>query len=309
MSEITLSETNITEFKLFMLAPSLSHEVELQVLNYCQTQDWLSIETATVKLDQRCSAVSLKIGAVDIIAAKAKFKALAQTLEIDLVLLPNSELTIERKLAVFDMDSTLIQVEVIDELAKRAGVGEQVITITAAAMRGELDFNQSFKQRLGLLKGLSDSVLADIAENLPMMEGMEKLIAGLQQRGYKTAILSGGFNYFAEFLQQKYGFDYSYSNTLEVESGKVTGKVVGEIVNGERKVQHLQNIAKTEGFDLSQTIAVGDGANDLPMLAAAGLGVAFHAKPLVRAQAQHSISHLGLDALLYLIDTDSSSGL
>jgi phosphoserine phosphatase len=287
-------------YKLFILAETVNDQHVQAVSEFCKQQGLEIIQTADY-VSSQCVCLALSIEFNDIEAVRSVLKEQAARLDLDLVLLEEQELQRSRKLAVFDMDSTLIEVEVIDELAKKAGVGEQVMSITAAAMRGELDFNQSFEQRLGLLEGLSESVLAQIAEALPIMAGMENLISQLHKKGYKTAILSGGFNYFAHYLQSKYHFDYAYSNTLEIVDNKVTGKVVGEIVNGERKVSYLKEIAEKEGINLSDTIAVGDGANDLPMLATANLGVAFHAKPLVVERAEHAISHLGLDALLYLI--------
>ncbi|MCV6614720.1 MAG: phosphoserine phosphatase SerB [Cellvibrionaceae bacterium] len=204
-------------------------------------------------------------------------------------------------LACFDMDSTLIQVEVIDELAKAHGVGEQVSAVTEAAMRGELDFIQSFSQRMAKLKGLEETVLAEIAASLPVSEGMPELIAGLQALGYKTAILSGGFDYFARHLQKLYGFDHVFANTLHIVDGKLTGEVHGRVVDGARKAELLQQLAAQYELDLDRTIAVGDGANDLPMLGLAGLGVAFRAKPIVRAQASFSVTELGLDGVLYIL--------
>lgn len=205
------------------------------------------------------------------------------------------------KLAVFDMDSTLIQAEVIDELAKRAGVGDEVAKVTEAAMRGELDFNQSLNRRLSCIEGLSESVLEDIATNLPITDGLPELMQGLKSRGIKTAILSGGFTYFAHELQRRFGFDYVHANELEIVDGALTGKLTSEIVNAERKKYHLEEICKKEGLELSESIAVGDGANDLLMIKASGLGIAFHAKPLVREQAPHQISTIGLDAILYIL--------
>ncbi|GAA6153762.1 phosphoserine phosphatase SerB [Pseudoteredinibacter isoporae] len=204
-------------------------------------------------------------------------------------------------LACFDMDSTLIQVEVIDELAKAAGVGEQVAAVTEAAMRGELDFRESFIQRMSTLKGLDEAVLADIAAHIPLSPGMPELIQGLKALGFKTAIFSGGFDYFAGQLQQRFGFDQVFANRLDIVDGKVTGQAKGDIVDAERKAQLLERLANEYGLPLSSTIAVGDGANDLLMLAKAGMGVAYRAKPIVREQAQFSISQLGLDALLYLL--------
>jgi len=199
------------------------------------------------------------------------------------------------------MDSTLIQTEVIDELAAAAGVGEQVAAITEAAMRGELDFGTSFRRRMALLRGLDEAVLAGIAERLPITDGAERLIATLKRLGYRIAILSGGFNYFAEHLQRRFGIDYVHANQLDIVDGKVTGEVRGRIVDGARKAELLREIAQREGLLLEQVIAVGDGANDLPMLSIAGLGIAFHAKPLVKEQARHSITTVGLDGILYLI--------
>ena len=207
-----------------------------------------------------------------------------------------------RRLICFDMDSTLIQTECIDELAIRAGVGDKVKAITERAMRGEIDFKESFTERVALLKGLDVSVMQDIAENLPITEGAERLMSVLKRCGYKIAILSGGFTYFGEYLQRKFGIDYVYANELEIdEDGKLTGRFVGEIVDGHRKAELLKLIAQVEKVNLAQTIAVGDGANDLPMLSEAGLGIAFHAKPRVVANAKQSINTIGLDGVLYFL--------
>ena len=207
-----------------------------------------------------------------------------------------------RRLICFDMDSTLIQTECIDELAERAGVGKQVKVITERAMRGEIDFKESFRQRVALLKGLDVNVMQDIAEHMPITEGVDRLMEVLKRYGYKISILSGGFTYFGEFLQRKYGIDYVYANELEVdEDGKLTGNYVGEIVDGYRKAELLKLIAQVEKVNLAQTIAVGDGANDLPMISEAGLGIAFHAKPRVVANAQQSINTIGLDGVLYFL--------
>jgi phosphoserine phosphatase len=207
-----------------------------------------------------------------------------------------------RRLICFDMDSTLIQTECIDELAERAGVGDKVREITARAMRGEIDFKESFTERVALLKGLDVSVMQDIAEHLPITEGTDRLMSVLKTCGYKIAILSGGFTYFGEYLQRRYNIDYVYANELEIDdNGKLTGRYVGEVVDGRRKADLLKLIAQTEKVNLAQTIAVGDGANDLPMLSEAGLGIAFHAKPRVVKSAKHSLSTIGLDGILYFL--------
>ena len=206
-----------------------------------------------------------------------------------------------RRLICFDMDSTLIETEVIDELAERAGVGEEVRAITASAMRGEIDFAESFRRRVAMLKGLDESVMADIAEHLPFTEGLDRLMHVLKRLGFKTAILSGGFTYFGNYLRRKYGFDYVYANELEIEDGKLTGRYLGDIVDGKRKAELLKLISQVENVDIAQTIAVGDGANDLPMLSVAGLGIAFHAKPKVKATAGQSLSTVGLDGILYFL--------
>lgn len=232
---------------------------------------------------------------------RADFTALSARLNVDIAFQADNMYRRTRRLVCFDMDSTLIEAEVIDELAKAAGVGEQVAAITEAAMRGELDFKQSFARRMALLKGLDESVLADVAASLRFTEGCERLMATLKKLGYKTAILSGGFNYFGCFIQARLGVDYVFANELEIVDGKVTGRVVGDVVDGPRKAQLLRELALKENITLEQVIAVGDGANDLPMLSVAGLGIAFRAKPLVKASAKQAISNLGLDAILYLM--------
>jgi len=248
-----------------------------------------------------CIEFSVRGEAADPQALRAEFLSVAQELNVDIAFQEDSLFRRNRRLAVFDMDSTLIEAEVSDELAKAAGVGEQVSAITERAMSGELDFRASFKERLALLKGLDVSVLDSIGASLRLTEGAETLFAELKRLGYKTAILSGGFTYFAKQLQAKLGIDYVFANELEVVDGKCTGVAIEPIVDAQRKADLLKELAHKEGLRLEQTIAVGDGANDLPMLAIAGLGVAFRAKPLVKQSAKQAISTLGLDGVLYLL--------
>ena len=233
---------------------------------------------------------------------QAELLSLSSSMGIDFSFQRDDMFRRMRRLICFDMDSTLIQTECIDELAERAGVGDKVKEITERAMRGEIDFKESFTERVALLKGLDVSVMKEIAENLPVTEGVDRLMTILKRCGYKIAILSGGFTYFGEYLQRRYGIDYVYANELEVgEDGKLTGRYVGEIVDGHRKAELLKLIAQVEKVNLEQTIAVGDGANDLPMLSEAGLGIAFHAKPRVVANAKQSINTIGLDGVLYFL--------
>lgn len=232
---------------------------------------------------------------------KSDFLTLANDLQMDISFQEDSMYRRMRRLICFDMDSTLIQTEVIDELAVKAGVGDKVKQITESAMRGEIDFCTSFRERCALLKGLDVRVMEEIAQNLPMTEGADRLMRVLKKVGFKIAILSGGFTYFGEHLRRRYGIDYVYANELEVVDGKLTGRYVGDIVDGKRKAELLRLIAQVENVDIRQTVAVGDGANDLPMISLAGLGIAFHAKPKVKATAEQSISTIGLDGILYFL--------
>lgn len=255
----------------------------------------------TTEQSKACVEFSMRGALPDEQLVRRSLLELANTLDIDVAYQEDDMFRRNRRLVVFDMDSTLIDAEVIDELAKVAGVGDQVASITESAMRGEIDFNESFKRRVALLKGLSDTALNQVAEQLRLTEGAETLMVTLKRLGYKTAILSGGFTYFANHLKAKLGFDYVYANELDIEAGVVTGNVSGTIVDGNRKAELLKEIARKENIALEQVIAVGDGANDLPMLSIAGLGIAFRAKPLVKASARQSISNLGLDSILYLL--------
>jgi len=277
------------------------------VAEYGFNIDQISRLSGRISLDNsvqpRGASVQLSLsGDVDDVAAMhSRFLHISQELDLDVAVQEDNLYRRSRRLVCFDMDSTLIQVEVIDELAKAAGVGEQVAAITESAMQGKIDFSESFRQRMALLEGLDESVLKEIAESLPITEGAARLISHLRHFGYKVAILSGGFTYFANYLKEKLGIDYVYANQLDFENGKLTGKVKGDIVDGQMKAKLLVKLAEQEGISTEQVIAVGDGANDLPMLAIAGLGIAFHAKPIVKEQAQHSIANLGLDAILYLL--------
>lgn len=249
-----------------------------------------------------CIEFSLRGNPADTAAIQKELMNMSQEMAVDFSFQHDDMYRRMRRLICFDMDSTLIQTECIDELAKRAGVGDKVSEITARAMHGEIDFKESFKERVALLKGLDASVMKDIAENMPITEGTDRLMSVLKTCGYKIAILSGGFTYFGEYLRKKYGIDYVYANELEIgDDGKLTGRYVGDIVDGQRKAELLKLIAQVERVNLAQTIAVGDGANDLPMIGEAGLGIAFHAKPRVAANAKQSINTMGIDGILYFL--------
>ncbi len=237
----------------------------------------------------------------DALGLRSAFMTITHDFDIDIAFQADSMYRRNRRLVVFDMDSTLIKIEVIDELAKARGVGNEVVAITESAMRGELDFTSSFTKRLSLLNGLEESKVKVIGDSLPLTDGAERLISTLKKLGYKTAIVSGGFSYFGNILKQKLGIDYVFANELEIVNGVVTGAVKGTIVDGKRKAEVLKELAAKEQISLEQVIAVGDGANDLPMISLAGLGIAFNAKPIVRQTAKQAISTLGLDGILYLI--------
>lgn len=247
--------------------------------------------------------IQLRVGGqgADANKMRAAFLRLAQDTGIDVAIQEEAQFGRSRRLIAFDMDSTLIQAEIIDELAKMKGVGDEVSRVTEAAMRGELDFKQSFTRRVALLRGLREARVMELLDRVPLSPGAERLISTLKAQGYKTAILSGGFTFFGRHLQSRLGIDHLYANQLEIANGEVTGNVIPPILDGQRKAEMLQAIAKKEGIQLDQTIAVGDGANDLPMLNLAGMGIAYRAKPIVRQSAQHAISTLGLDAILYLL--------
>ena len=278
--ELALQELNIDSIKRLTGRPSL-HEQEENL--------------------RSCIELSVRGELKDKNLLSEQFMGLTAREGIDISFQKDNIFRRNRRLICFDMDSTLIKTEVIDELADRAGVGEQVRAITESAMRGEIDFTESFAQRVALLRGLDVSVMEEIARSLPIMEGADRLMSVLKMCGYKIAILSGGFTYFGNYLKQRFDVDYVYANELEIADGKLTGRYLGDVVDGKRKAELLKLIAQVEKIQLEQVIAVGDGANDLPMLNLAGLGIAFHAKPKVKESASQSISTIGLDGILYFL--------
>lgn len=248
-----------------------------------------------------CLELTLRGQPLDGDVMKAAFLRISDELGVDISFQEDNFYRRNRRLVVFDMDSTLIQQEVIDELAREAGAGEAVSRVTEAAMRGEIDFRESLRQRVAALEGLDESVLSRVHERLTLTDGAERLLRTLRTLGYRTAVISGGFTYFGRAIQQRLKLDYMYANELEISNGRLTGRLSGDIVDGDRKARLLAQIAEQEGIELAQVIAVGDGANDLPMLSLAGLGIAFHAKPVVQQSARQAISTLGLDSILYLM--------
>ncbi|MDD8017863.1 MAG: phosphoserine phosphatase SerB [Bacteroidota bacterium] len=296
---LTLLGRAITATHIARVADIIAHHrLNIDVIERLSGRESLSRKNS----EQRaCVEFSISGEIEDALGLRAAFLNIAHEHDIDIAFQSDTMYRRNRRLVVFDMDSTLIKIEVIDELAKAAGVGEQVVKITESAMRGEMDFIQSFTKRLSLLKGLDEARVKSIGETLPLTDGAERLIFTLKKLGYKTAIISGGFSYFGKILQQRLGIDFVFANELEIVNGKVTGKVHRDIVDGKRKAELLKTIAAQEKISLEQVIAVGDGANDLPMLNLAGLGIAFNAKPIVRQTAKQAISTLGLDGILYLI--------
>ena len=248
-----------------------------------------------------CVEFSVRGTPRDATAMRGQFLDLSHKLGIDIAFQVDDIYRRNRRLVVFDMDSTLVQTEVIDELGHAAGRGDEIAAVTAAAMSGELDFKDSLRQRLMEVKGLEEAALAEIAERIPLTEGAERLIHMLKHLGFRIAVISGGFTYFARHLQEKLGIDYVYANELEIADGKLTGALVGDIIDAEKKAEIVREIAEMENIRLEQVVAVGDGANDLPMLAQAGLGIAFRAKPVVREAARQALSTVGLDGILYLV--------
>ena len=297
---VTILGKVITARQLSMVTKTVS-EQNLNIDSIIRLTGRPSLEINDENSIRSCIELSVRGTLLDKKLLSAQFMQYTSELGIDISFQKDDMFRRSRRLICFDMDSTLIKTEVIDELADRAGVGEQVRAITESAMRGEIDFSESFKQRVSLLKGLDESVLKDIAHHLPIMEGAERLISILKKIGFKIAILSGGFTYYGNYLKKIFDIDYVYANELEIIDGKLTGNYLGDIVDGKRKAELLKLIAQVEKIDLEQVIAVGDGANDLPMLNVAGLGIAFHAKPKVIANAQQSISTIGLDGVLYFL--------
>ena len=298
---ITLLARKITAEQLSDVTATVADN-GLNIDSIARLSGRVHLEGEALNEDSRaCIEISVRGEPKDGEAMRAAFLSIANERNLDIAFQRDSAFRRNRRLVVFDMDSTLIRSEVIDELAMEAGVGEQVADITEQVMRGELDFNESFRARVALLKGLDEGALERVRERIQLTEGAQRLISTLRALGYRTAILSGGFTWFGQWLQQLLGIDYVYANELEIENGQVTGRVVGQIVNGQRKADLLKQIATQEGISLEQVIAVGDGANDLPMLGEAGLGIAFRAKPLVKQNAEQAISTLGLDGILYLI--------
>jgi phosphoserine phosphatase len=296
---VTLLANRLTSWQISKISSIIASN-GLNIDNICRLSGRLPLDS-TENRGNACVEFSFRGDPANPEKMRAEFLTSASEMGIDIALQRDNIFRANRRLVVFDMDSTLIEIEVIDELAKKAGVGDQVSAITGRAMRGEIDFSESLRQRVKLLKGLRESALEEIGDRLPLTEGAEKLIETLKKLNLTTAIISGGFSYFGERLKRELGIDYVYANELEIIDGTVTGNVIGTIVDGQRKSQLLQELSVRENISLEQVIAVGDGANDLPMLSKAGLGIAFRAKPIVKASAKQSISALGLDSILYLI--------
>ena len=275
-------------------------DLSMQNLLALQSESHISINALTaINTRNQQTSYRFSVTCTDFIKARKAIADFALEQGIEAALITNAPKLAEPGLLVMDMDSTTIEIECIDEIAKLAGVGEQVAAVTELAMQGELDFAQSLHQRVATLANSPEQILADVAKNIPLMAGLENLINELKKHNWRIAVASGGFTYFADHLKELLDLDATFANVLEIVDGKLTGKVLGSVVDAQVKADSLTLLAEKYQIPASQTVAMGDGANDLIMMAAAEFGVAFHAKPIVLAQADSSINKQGLDCLLH----------
>ena len=286
-----VSPTKVTACFVADLAQTLAtHKINIERIDKVSPREFSSMEIATT-IPKNLETKKLK---EHLMQVSTKHK-------IDVAFLKDNVFRRNKRLIVFDMDSTLIQTEVIDELADLCGAGEEVRKITHRAMNGEIDFDESLRLRVSKLKGLDTRAMQGVLEKLPLTQGVEEFIKTIKSLGYKVALISGGFTFFADALKIQLGLDYSFANELEIQDGKLTGHVTGTIVNANQKAILVKLIAQQENISLEQVVAIGDGANDLPMLATAGLGIAFHAKDVVRKEAQQHLSHGPMTSILYFL--------
>ena len=285
------------------LGEKITAQVVAQISNAIYSEN-VNIERITQLSQGELSCIEMIVKTdktINVQDMTGKLLSISSDFGVDIAVQKENIFRRSKRLVVMDMDSTLIRVEVIDELAKSAGHGEEVSGITSKAMNGELSFNESLNKRVELLRGLDENVLDEIYHNIPFTPGAKKLVKILKKLGYKTAVISGGFTFFTDRLKNELGLDYAFANKLEIEDGKLTGKVLGEIIDGEFKARILEDIANKENISLDQVVAIGDGANDLLMLDKAGLGIAFNAHKTVREKADYNISQENLDSIIYLL--------
>ncbi|MEY8200194.1 MAG: phosphoserine phosphatase SerB [Colwellia sp.] len=304
----SLSEQGLTLGDSALLKSTTEDQIELVVFQQLPLSKLLALQnyaqleiTTLIKINHRNNQTSCRfhVSCTDFIKARKALADFALANNIEAALLKQVPTLSEPGLLVMDMDSTTIEIECIDEIAKLAGVGDEVSAVTERAMLGELDFAQSLHQRVSTLAGSPESILSDVANNIPLMAGLKPLIAELKKHNWRIAIASGGFTYFADHLKETLNLDAAFANTLEIIDGKLTGKVLGSVVDAQIKADSLAILSKEYQIPENQTVAMGDGANDLVMMAAASFGVAFHAKPIVLAQADSCINVQGLDCLLH----------
>lgn len=298
-----LEHDNNFMYAVTCLGEEITAQVVAQISNAIYSEN-VNIERITQLSQGELSCIEMIVETdktINVQDMTRKLLSISSDFGVDIAVQKENIFRRSKRLVVMDMDSTLIQVEVIDELAKSAGHGEEVSGITSRAMNGELSFNESLNKRVELLRGLDENILDEIYHNIPFTPGAKKLVKILKKLGYKTAVISGGFTFFTDRLKNELGLDYAFANELEIKEGKLTGKVLGEIINGEFKAKILEDIANQEDITLDQVVAIGDGANDLLMLDKAGLGIAFNAHKTVREKADYNISQKNLDSIIYLL--------